>query len=107
MNLFDSTLKSIQNSLFLKENQNTFSKIFDALPQDEKAKLISDLAKRSTNPNTPVSNPEILDKIHQTYTSSLMPNTSAAVVSKEVTVPGGVASTPYIQAPNASVSTKL
>ena len=107
MNLFDSTIKSIQNSLFLKENENVFSKIFDNLTPDEKSKLISDLAKRSTNPNMPVSNPEILDKIHQTYTSTLAPSTSAAAVSKkEVTVPGGSASAPasYI---NTSVSTKL
>lgn len=106
MNLFDSTIKSIQNSLFLKENENVFSKIFDNLTSDEKAKLISDLAKRSTNPNTPVSNPEILDKIHQTYTSTLTPSTSAAAVSKEVSVPGGSVKAPasYI---NTSVSTKL
>ena len=79
----------------------------DNLTPDEKSKLISDLAKRSTNPNMPVSNPEILDKIHQTYTSTLAPSTSAAAVSKkEVTVPGGSASAPasYI---NTSVSTKL
>ena len=106
MNLFDSVLKSIQNSLFLKENESDFSKAFDSLTPDEKAKLVGDLVKRSANPNNKSVNPEIFDKFHQAYSSTQSPSISAVTPSKEVTVPGGSVSTPASNI-NTYVSTKL
>jgi hypothetical protein len=106
MNLFDSTLKSIQNSLFLKENENVFAKAFDTLSPDEKAKLVGDLVKRSANPNDKSVNPDIFDKFHQAYTTQTPTTSASSVPKKEVTVPGGSVSAPasYV---NTSVSTKL
>lgn len=114
MNRFDSVLKSIQNSLFLKENQKE-SPLLTAFKNENPtnaAKILAALAN-STNFNnqgqTPVldSGAQDILKKFENNISSLMQNTSAGVVSKEVTVPGGVASTPYIQTPNAAVSPKL
>lgn len=117
MKLFDSALKSIQNSLFLKENESTFknkenesafSKVLNMLSPDERTKVLTALmGSTNSNNQSQILDPQtlgILKKLDDTYISSLTPKTSAGVVSKEVTVPGGVAPTPNIQPPNAAVS---